>query len=93
MDKDLILQFSKDYESGKNLDKYGVNGNEYGEDGQKNSDKNSSKRTITPPPDIVNRVTGSTAGVGSEYIDIYRRIRRKEQYRLKTMEEEKKKVC
>ncbi|KAJ2706692.1 hypothetical protein H4R19_004988 [Coemansia spiralis] len=46
------------------------------------------KRTAKLPPDVVLNVRGSSAGAGSSDFSIYRTLRRKENERLKLMEEE-----
>ncbi|KAJ2759674.1 hypothetical protein IWQ56_005679, partial [Coemansia nantahalensis] len=46
------------------------------------------KRTAKPPPEVVLNVRGSSAGAGSSDFSIYRTLRRKENERLKLIEEE-----
>ncbi|KAI9033269.1 hypothetical protein DFJ74DRAFT_651546 [Hyaloraphidium curvatum] len=46
---------------------------------------------LKPPPDFVRNVSGSSAGAGSGEFHVYRALRRKEQTRVKMMEEESSK--
>ena len=62
-----------------------------GEESQ--SETNTSTSSVAPPPEIVYKVRGSTAGVGSEYFDNYRRQRRKETYRIYQLQKESELVC
>ncbi|KAJ1965137.1 PRKR-interacting protein 1 [Dipsacomyces acuminosporus] len=48
----------------------------------------SKKPMLKPPPDLVLNVRGSSAGAGSSDFHTYREIRRKENLRVKLMEEE-----
>lgn len=48
------------------------------------------KRTVSPPPEIVSNVPGSSAGAGSGEFYVYKKARRKEYERLKIFEEEAK---
>lgn len=47
---------------------------------------------LAPPPEFVRNVSGSSAGAGSGEFHVYRALRRKEQTRVKMMEEEASKV-
>ncbi|KAI8323539.1 hypothetical protein GQ54DRAFT_249702, partial [Martensiomyces pterosporus] len=48
----------------------------------------SKKPTVKPPPDLVLNIRGSSAGAGSSDFHTYRELRRKENLRVKLIEEE-----
>ncbi len=50
------------------------------------------KRGLSPPPDILHNIQGSTAGAGSGEFHVYRRLRRKEMTRVELMDAEIEKV-
>lgn len=49
------------------------------------------KRTLSPPPELVSNIAGSSAGAGSGEFHVYKQARRKEFERMKIFEEEEKK--
>lgn len=46
------------------------------------------KRTLSPPPELVSNIAGSSAGAGSGEFHVYKQARRKEFERMKIFEEE-----
>lgn len=49
------------------------------------------KRTLSPPPELVSNVAGSSAGAGSGEFHVYKQARRKEFERMQMFEEEEEK--
>lgn len=49
------------------------------------------KRTLSPPPELVSNIAGSSAGAGSGEFHVYKQARRKEFERMKMFEEEEHK--
>lgn len=49
------------------------------------------KRALSPPPELVSNIAGSSAGAGSGEFHVYKQARRKEFERMKMFEEEEQK--
>lgn len=49
------------------------------------------KRALSPPPELVSNIAGSSAGAGSGEFHVYKQARRKEFERMKIFEEEEQK--
>ena len=95
MNRDTINAIQEAIAEGRSLKEFGLEEDDDITSSSYTNWSNSSQSGNTapaPPPEIVYKVRGSTAGVGSEYFDQYRRMRRKEAYRLHAMQNEAEKV-
>ena len=97
MDPKLIKKFARALNKGESVDAFVANDDDNDDDKYKNDTysreaMDPSDPLSAPIPEVNYLIRGSSAGVGSEYFDIYRRLRMKERARVHQMQFQAKQV-